>query len=694
MQNKILIITNDLTDATDLQTALREASDGPYVVIWVKRLADALTRLAEGDIDAILVDLLLPDSHGIATFDCLFKAALQTPILTLSTLEEDTLAREAVERGAQGYLSKGHFDKYLVPQALRSIIQRMKVEQSCYIEKRRAEITLNSISDAVIGTDMSGNVDYMNLAAENLTGWLKEEAHGHFISEVMPLINGTTREPIRNPLEIVLEQNASVALPPGTVILSRGKNEAAIEDSTAPIRDATGKIAGAVMVFHDITAAQAMSAKMAYLAQHDFLTDLPNRVLLNDRIAQAITHARRTNKSVAILFLDLDKFKYINDSLGHEMGDKLLQAVATRLSGCVRESDTVSRLGGDEFVILVPEENHAEDAALIAEKIIAALSVPNRVSKHDLHVTPSIGISIYPGDGEDAGTLIKNADTAMYQAKELGRNNYQFFKKAMNVRAVERQVIESHLRSALTRNELTLYYQPKVNLDSGIITGSEALLRWMHPQWGLTSPQRFVQIAEDSGLIVPIGQWVLREACMQARRWMDSGLTPGVVAVNVSALEFRHRDFVKSVRTILNETGLAPNGLQLEITESVLMRDVASSAAVLTQLKNMGVELAVDDFGTGYSSLSYLIQFPIDVLKIDQSFVRNIDVTANNSIIVSAVINMGNNLKHRVIAEGVEQESQLSFLKHHHCEEGQGYLFSRPLSAGHFATLLSTGICR
>lgn len=431
---------------------------------------------------------------------------------------------------------------------------------------------------------------------------------------------------------------------------------------------------------------------ISHLSQHDFLTGLPNRVLLNDRIAQAIELAKRRGTHLAVLFLDLDHFKHINDSLGHEIGDRLLQSVTHVLTACVRGSDTVSRLGGDEFVVLVTEDKFAENATLTADKILAALDAPHSIAGNELHVTTSIGISVYPEDGADAETLIKKADTAMYQAKKVGRNNYQFFKSDMNVRAVERQVVESHLRHALKRQEFVLHYQPKVNLATGKITGAEALLRWMHPEWGMVLPERFVSIAEDSGLIVPIGRWVLREACAQTKRWEDAGLAPASIAVNISALEFRREDFVEDVRAILNETGLAPCCLQLEITESVLMYDAESSTTILHQLKAMGVQLAVDDFGTGYSSLSYLNQFPIDVLKIDGSFVRNIGPINGDGIIVSAVIGMGTSLKLRVIAEGVETPAQLAFLQARQCEEGQGYFFSQPLIVAQFAALLAAGI--
>lgn len=693
MAKRILVVTNIVTDALALQDALRKAHDGPYETQFASSLSNALEQVQQKHIDAILVDLSLPDSEGIATFDALFAVASKIPILTLCDVD-DSLAVEAVGLGAQGYLTKGHFSSYLVPQSLRNIIQRKAVEEAAYLEKARAEITLNSISDAVIGTDMAGNVDYLNVAAEHMTLWKREEAQGQSINLVMPLIHSENKQAKANPVIQVLRQDKATTLTPGTILLRRDGSEVAIEDSTAPIHDSDGNIAGAVMVFHDITATQAMAVKMAHLAQHDFLTNLPNRALLNDRIAQAIGLAKRRETHLAILFLDLDNFKHINDSLGHAIGDMLLKSVTERLCACVRSSDTVSRQGGDEFVILVTDDKSAENAAFTAEKLLKSLATPHSINKHELYVTTSIGISSYPADGTDAETLIKNADTAMYQAKERGRNNFQFFKPEMNVRAVERQVIEANLRLALIRNEFSLHYQPKINLESGVITGAEALLRWTHPQWGMVPPIRFINIAEDCGVIIPIGRWVLREACAQTKQWQDAGLTIAAISVNISAVEFRRQDFVEGVRTILEETGLSPNCLQLEITESVLMHNAETSVAILQQLKDMGIQLAIDDFGTGYSSLSYLNQFPIDVLKIDQSFVNDIGTskTDGDGVIVSAVIAMGNSLNQKVIAEGIEKHGQLSFLKAQHCEEGQGYIFSRPLAAEQFAKLLRLGV--
>jgi len=431
---------------------------------------------------------------------------------------------------------------------------------------------------------------------------------------------------------------------------------------------------------------------MTYAAQHDLLTGLPNRLLLNDRISQSIALARRQNRTIALMFLDLDNFKYVNDSLGHAVGDQLLESVSKRLVAGVRASDTVSRQGGDEFVILLPEIAHPGDVAKSARKLLLSLSIPHSVAGRDLHIDGSIGISVFPEDGQDAETLIKSADTAMYSAKESGRNNFQFFTPAMNRKAVERQSLEGSLHTALAGDEFLLHYQPTIDLDSGEITGVEALIRWQHPERGLIPPGQFVPIAMDSGLIVPIGRWVMREACGQARAWQKAGLPRLTISVNVSASEFRDKGFVAGVRAILAETGLEPRYLELELTEGALMKDVASTAAMLQELKTMGVHLAVDDFGTGYSSLSYLRQFPVDVLKIDQSLVQQITSDVDDSSIVGAIINMGRSMKRLVIAEGVETEGQRNFLQSQHCAEGQGYLFSRPVAAEQFPHLLEVGL--
>lgn len=679
--NTVLIITDDASDAAALKKTLAMARDGPFDVEWTRALADGLARLGKGNVDIVLLDLFLPDSQGIATFDALFERVPHIPAMILSDEQNDDLAADAVQRGAQGYLSKGFFGHALIPQALRSVIQRKQVEEALYVEKERARVTLESIGDGVLSTDVACNVTYLNREAERMTGWSRGEAYGRPIGDIFHLIDGNTREPARNPVELVIERKKSMSLHAMSVLVRRDGYESPIEDSVAPIFDRHGEVTGAVVTFHDVSEAKAMAQKMEHLAQHDYLTGLPNRMLLNDRLQQAMAYAKRHGTQVAVLFLDLDNFKHINDSLGHSVGDKLLESVSKRLVAQVRHSDTVSRQGGDEFVVLVLEDVHAERTTVIGEKILRALASPHHIDGNELHITTSIGISLFPTDGDDGEALLKNADTAMYHAKTKGKNKYQFFNPEMNALAVERQTTEAELRRAIDRGEFALHYQPKIDLLTGRVTGVEALVRWLHPDRGVVLPEAFIPVAEDSGLIVSIGRTVLRQACTQAKAWLDMGLPPMSVAVNVSAIEFRDQRFVENVRDVLQETGLEPRLLELELTETVLMRNVESSSAILHALKTMGVQLAVDDFGTGYSSLSYLSRFPVDVLKIDQSFVQTISGIGGNGVIVSAVIGMGASLKQRVIAEGVETDEQLRFLHAHHCNEGQGYLFSPPVPA-------------
>ncbi len=434
-----------------------------------------------------------------------------------------------------------------------------------------------------------------------------------------------------------------------------------------------------------------MADQMVHSAEHDFLTGLPNRMLLNDRISQAIAAAPRHKSQVAVLFLDVDGFKHINDSLGHAVGDELLQSISRRLVKCVRTSDTVSRQGGDEFVVLLSAAERWEGAAVIARRMLQAVAETHSLGQVEVHVTTSIGVSLYPEDGLDAQTLIKNADTAMYQAKEGGSPRYQFFEPSMNARAVERQFIEESLRGGLDRKEFALHYQPRVDLTTGTMTGAEALIRWTHPNRGEVSTVQFLSVAEECGLMVPIGKWVLREACGQTRAWLAAGLPLGTIAVNVSATELRDEHFLDGVLETLRQTGLDPRCLELELTESVLMNHAESTASILQTLREQGVRVAVDNFGTGYSSLSYLARFPIDTLKIDQSFVRQISTAPGTTNIVTALISMGRSLKLRVAAEGVETQEELAFLQARECDEAQGYYFSRPVPPEAFASLLRAG---
>jgi diguanylate cyclase (GGDEF)-like protein/PAS domain S-box-containing protein len=688
----LLLIDDDPSHAQAFREALKASSGGLWDLEWVRTLSSGVKRLAHKGVWAIFLNLDLPDSRGVQTLDRLLLVASTAPIVVLGGVHDEATCKEAMLRGAQDYLLEGHIDSYAFVRSIRNIIERDLAKQDLFIERDRAQVTLNSIGDAVLSTDNSGHVTYLNVVAEQMTGWSRQEAMGRPLSEVFQIIDGDTHKPAPSPLALAIQQNRAVGLSANCILIRRDGVDTAIEDCAAPIHDQHGQLTGAVIVFRDVNMARSRLVEISHLAQHDSLTDLPNRLLLMDRLTQAIALARRNQHRLAVLFLDLDGFKDVNDSLGHAIGDRLLQSVAGSLSACVRKSDTVSRQGGDEFVILLPEVTHAGDAAVSAEKIVSELKKPCSIDGHSLRVTASIGVSTYPENGEDAETLIKNADTAMYHAKDSGRDNYQFYRSDMSLRAIERQSLESQLRHALERQELLLHYQPKINLKTGAITSVEALVRWQHPERGLLLPGQFLAIAEDTGMIVAIGQWVLHEACRQTREWLDAGLLAVPVAVNISSLEFRGEHFLDGVRAALKDTRLDSGYLELELTETVLMRNAESTSRALAGLKALGVRLAVDDFGTGYSSLSYLTRFPIDTLKLDQSFVRGIVDAASDTIIASAVINMGKGLKHTVIAEGVETGEQLAFLQSLGCDEGQGYFFSRPIAAQPFAKLLQTGI--
>jgi len=457
------------------------------------------------------------------------------------------------------------------------------------------------------------------------------------------------------------------------------------------IRDQQGELRHYVALFTDISERKQHEEHIRHLAEHDPLTGLPNRALLQDRLIQTMARAERAGSRLALLYIDLDRFKLVNDTLGHSVGDALLQEVAHRLRATVRVSDTVSRQGGDEFLVLLDEIESADDAARVAQKMLDLLAQPCRVAGHELTVTPSIGISLYPDDSMGMITLIKCADIAMYQAKEGGRNAYQFYTSDMNERASERLTLEHDLRRALEHGELLLHYQPQIELASGRIIGLEALLRWQHPERGLVLPGRFIAIAEDSGLIVPIGEGVLHEACRQSLAWQAAGLPAMPIAVNLSAAQFRRAGLEGNLRDILAATGLPPHLLELELTESIVMNQADATVAILTRLHDLGVRLSIDDFGTGYSSLAYLKRFPIQKIKVDQSFIHDVTSDANDAAIVRGIVSLAHSLGIGVIAEGVETREQLDFLRNLGCEEAQGNYFSPPLPPGEIEALLRKG---
>lgn len=544
--------------------------------------------------------------------------------------------------------------------------------------ENRVRLLLDNVDEGIVSTSSKGRIELFNPGAERMFGYRSADILGENISTLMP-------DPYRNEhdgyLERYLHTGETHAIGITREVTAQRSNG---DIFPMELRISEFKLDGQAMfigIMHDITERKATEEKIIHLAHYDALTDLPNRSLVQDRIQQTIAWARRAEAQFAVMFIDLDKFKNINDTLGHDAGDQLLQMVAHRLTESLRAEDTVGRQGGDEFIVLLANLSAAEDSAVVAQKILGSLAAPFVINGQDLRTGASLGIAVYPQDGEDVETLLKNSDTAMYHAKEAGRSNYQFFAKEMNTAAAERLLLESSLRQAIDRNELLLHYQPLVNIADGRIIATEALVRWNHPELGLISPVRFIPIAEDSGVIVPLGDWVLRQACYQLKLWRELGIPLQRMVVNLSPHQFRQKHLVRNFIQIFEETGVDPHWLGLEITENVIMENPEDAITTLGELKALGIELSLDDFGTGYSSLSYLKRFPIDKLKIDQSFVRDITTDADDEGLVAAIIVMAHQLNIRVVAEGVETEAQLAFLRQHGCDEYQGYLFSRPKPA-------------
>jgi diguanylate cyclase (GGDEF)-like protein/PAS domain S-box-containing protein len=551
-------------------------------------------------------------------------------------------------------------------------------------ERHRAEQRLQlsdkvfqNTQEGIVVTDGVGNIVSVNPAFTAVTGYLPEEVMGR---NPKVLQSGRHDQAFYDAMWAELKATGQWQ---GEIWNRRRNGEIYPEWlHISAVRDAAGCVVYYVAVFSDISVVKENEERLHHLAHFDALTGLPNRVLFADRLSQAMAHAKRGNADIGLLFLDLDRFKLINDTLGHRAGDTLLQLAAERIMGAVREQDTVARLGGDEFTVILPEVAGPAGAANVAEKIIESLSASFRIENQEVSIGASIGIAVYPLAGEDVETLVKHADIAMYRAKEAGRNNYQFYRPGHEGQPRDIFELEHGLRRALERHEMRLVYQPQIEIESGTIVALEALLRWDHPTRGDIPPADFIPVAEDSGLIGSIGEWVLREACLQNKAWQDHGLPPVRVAVNMSVRQLRNARFAKRVSEILEETGLDPRWLEIEITESMVMQFAKDVMDVLWHLKSLGIRLSIDDFGTGYSSLSYLKRLPVDTLKIDRSFIEGLDSNLNDQAISNAIIAVANSLSLRVVAEGVETEKQLWFLRQHSCCDAQGFFFCRPIEAG------------
>jgi diguanylate cyclase (GGDEF)-like protein/PAS domain S-box-containing protein len=571
-----------------------------------------------------------------------------------------------------------------------NITERKQIEQAL----RQAEEKYRTLfQDAVVGIFQStpeGRYLNVNPAMAHMLGYDSPQELLASITDIslQVYVDPTSREQLARLLReqgLVKNFECAVYRKDGTKMWLSANVRAVFEDSVLVGYEGTNE---------DITVRKAAEERIQFLAYYDALTGLPNRTLLQDRLGKALAGARRQKCKIALLFLDLDGFKSINDSLGHAVGDLLLQEVAERLKTWGREQDTVARLGGDEFLIMLTQIKELPDVAVAAERLMDAMTAEFMVQGHSLNISCSIGVSIFPEHGADCEVLIKNADAAMYSAKDCGRNNFQFFAEDMSAQSVERLSLENNLRLALGKQELFLVYQPQMEVATGRVTGLEALLRWQHPDLGLVPPDKFIRIAENSGLIVPIGEWVLRTACAQARKWQGDGLPAISMAVNVSAVQFRQQGFCGLVRRVLHETGLAPHCLELELTESLLLANADVTLSVLRELKSMGLTLAIDDFGTGYSNFTSLREFGVSKLKIDRSFIRDVATNPDDSAITAAIISMAKSLRLKVIAEGVEDAAQMSFLRTHHCDEIQGYYFSKPLAVDDVADKLRGTVVR
>jgi len=553
-------------------------------------------------------------------------------------------------------------------------------------EMHKLSSAIQQTADAVMITDRNGVIEYVNPAFERTTGYSRGEALGRKPS----LVKSGLQSPefYRRLWDTVLAGETF-----REVFINRRKDgEIYYEEKTiSPLKDDLGHVTHFISTGKDITERMQAQERLQYLAHHDALTDLPNRVLFLDRLDQVLARGRWRERVVGVMFLDLDRFKNINDSLGHDVGDRFLKTVAARLKAAVREGDTVARLSGDEFGILLEDVAHAEDVSGVAGKVLQTFAAPFALDGREFYLSASIGISLYPNDGSDAATLLKHADAAMYRAKELGKNNFQFYSADMSAQAFERLTLETGLRRALARREFLLHYQPQVDLASGRLVGVEALLRWRHPDFGLIGPMQFIHLAEETGLIVPLGEWVLRSACEQARAWEARGLALPQLALNLSGRQFHQPGFIDTARRVLGECALRTTQLELEITESVIMQDARLMVDRLQVLYALGVHFAIDDFGTGYSSLSYLKRFPIHTLKIDRSFVQDVTTDPDDAEIVRAIVVMAHSLRLKVVAEGVETAEQLALLRAMECDAVQGYYFSRALAADEIEPWLRAG---
>jgi diguanylate cyclase (GGDEF)-like protein len=737
--SKILIIDDDPAICGVIADYL---SNKGFVVLEAEDGTVGLNLFARENPDLVLLDLRLPGMDGLEILSCINKDSPDTPVVIVSGQGTIKDAIAALKTGAWDYITKPIFDMNILNITVNHVLERAKQihEKNKYHKNLEEKLRQGT-------SDLEQRSLELEKAYHNLNREIEERRRVEEVIQQEHTFIQTIIEGVRDPARIVspdfevqmMNQAALAILPSRQAnqeqlncyqayrqintpctgqdhqcvlkeVIKTGKTvaiyhkeilgedkERVFEIKASPLWNADGTLHGILEVIRNIT--EDLSAetqlrehreRLHHLVYHDTLTNLPNRVLLQDRLSRMMIKAKRNNTFVAILFLDLDRFKKINETLGHDVGDKLLLEVARRIENCVRKSDTVARLGGDEFAVLLDDLRDIKFVAVVARKILHALSKPIMIQKYELYATSSIGISLYPNDSEDEDVLLRSADTALYRAKDAGKNNYQFYTADMNTRAFEFLLLESGLRKALDNDELVVHYQPVINLEDKKLIGMEALLRWKHPEKGMVSPADFIPLAEETGLIESIGKWVLRAACAQNKKWQDAGYPPVTMSVNMSARQFNKKNLVETIGEILEETGLRPEYFCIEITESIIMKDVESTITKLNQLHKMGISLSIDDFGTGYSSLNYLKLFPIDNLKIDRSFVFNITSDSTDAAIAASVILLAHSMNLKVTAEGVETNEQLEMLRRQGCDYVQGFFFSKPIAAEKFAPFFAS----
>ncbi len=667
---RILLVEDNPGDARLIELLLQEAFEAGRIssprVSRVGSVAEGLAKLEAEDYDIALIDLSLPDAHGRETYERIQQGAPDLPVVAMTGNDDERMAEDLVAAGAQDYLIKGQVDARVLGRALRYAIERKRSEEKLRLVAQVFEVAL----EGILVTDADQAIVSINRAFTDLTGFREGEVAGQ------PMFGEEDLGIFRK----VWATQSGAEHWQGEAICRRAQGDSfPVWLNINAVKNAVGRVTHYVAAFSDITALKRTEERLRHIAHHDTLTGLPNRMLLEDRMEHALAQARRKHDFVAVMFIDLDRFKVVNDTLGHAAGDELLRMAAHRLRGCVREVDTVARLGGDEFAVVLGDLAAREDAALVARKILHVMGRPFALQDQEVFVTASVGIAMYGEDSNYESDVMERADIAMYHAKRTGRNNFHFYSPHMNVLSQQRLTLETDLRRALEREEFVLHYQPQVDPGGGGIIGVEALIRWAHKERGLVPPVEFIPLLEDTGLIVPVGEWVMRTAARQAVAWQKEGLPPLRMAVNLSARQLKEENLPERVAEILAETGLSPDLLEIELTESIVMENAEEAVAALGRLKALGVRIALDDFGTGASSLAYLKNFPIDTLKLSADIIVEVEQEFDAAI-AGAVITMARNMKLSSVAEGVETAAQFDFLRREQCDSIQGFLISRPMA--------------